>query len=86
MPSNPWGSGPDGRRSQCPVCGARIPTGTLRVHVGSVRCLATVGRSGVVLTAAQRALVDQGAAYDRAIRGAIREGVVVQSGRKDGDQ
>jgi len=45
----------------------------LRVHVGSVRCLATVARNGAALTQPQRDLIDQGAVYERAIRAAMRE-------------
>ncbi len=70
--SEPW-KAVDGRASRCPVCRvARIPTGSLRAHVGSVRCLASVARAGAVLTDEQRALVAQGEAYERAIRSAIR--------------
>lgn len=64
--------GADGRSAQCPVCALRVPTGMLRAHVGSARCMATVGRAGVALTDAQRGLVTQGQDYEQAIRALTR--------------
>lgn len=83
MPSNPW-STPDGRRTRCPICRATVPTGSLRGHVGSVRCLASTMRAGWVLTAEQRALIAQGEAYGEAIRAMARAGAPGAPGEDGG--
>lgn len=71
MPSNRWQE-KDGRCGHCPICGARIPVGAVRGHLGSVRCMATVGRRGQLLNPEQLALVAQGQTYDKAIREMMR--------------
>lgn len=58
----------DGRISVCPLCGSRASTGSLRAHVGSVRCLAHAMEQGVIFDADQRALLLQAQAWDKAVR------------------
>jgi hypothetical protein len=61
----------DGRVIYCPLCGNRTTYGTLKAHIGSIRCMAQVAEADIVLDSEQKKLRDFARAYDRAIFDAL---------------
>lgn len=62
----------DGRRTRCPVCLHVVSTGTLRMHVASARCMATVTRERLTLTAEQQGLITQVLTLDEKIAAMVK--------------
>lgn len=58
----------DGRIANCPLCGLDTSFGSLRSHVGSVRCLAMSADAGVVFSPDQWALKELAIKFDAEIQ------------------